>query len=107
MLWDIRQPRSPVLKIETIPGIKDLFQIHEQAPVMACGTSQDISIMDLKGRLLGSLRNDPVSSGFLGRVTLQSSLPSASLGFRFHPKKLLLASCNTAAPATLSLFLKH
>lgn len=34
LLWDIRQS-MPILKVETIPGPKPFFQIHEQAPLMA------------------------------------------------------------------------
>ncbi|KAJ3299491.1 hypothetical protein HDV03_002951, partial [Kappamyces sp. JEL0829] len=89
LLWDIRQSSGPIVRVETVPGAKSFFQIHEQAPLMACASSgpgQDTTIMNLKGRLLGTLKNTTQAAGFLGRGAVRLT------NIAFHPRKLLLAS---------------
>ena len=109
LLWDIRQTNAPVLKVETVPGPKSFFEIHDQAPLMACASQQDISVMNLKGRLLGEIRNNGVT-GFLNSrsaaqfgLGINAATAAASIlnGLVFHPKKLLLA---TSTPSIVSLF---
>lgn len=110
LLWDVRQSNGPILKVETVPGSKSFFQIHDQAPLMACASQQDISVMNLKGRLLGDIRNNGVT-GFLNSrsasqfgLGINSSSSAGSFilnGLVFHPKKLLMAS---STPTTVSLF---
>ncbi len=107
LLWDVRQYSNPVLKIETVPGPKSFFQMHDQAPIMACASQQDISVMNLKGKLLGDIKNNGVATGFLNSRSGQFGLGingssfHALNGIIFHPKKLLLASSTSA---TVSFF---
>lgn len=92
LLWDIRNVNNPILCIETIPGPKPFFCIHDQAPLMACASPlHDLSIMNLSGRLLGEIKS---TVGFLNRV------PQQITGLSFHPKKLLLA-CSSQSSVSI------
>jgi regulator-associated protein of mTOR len=81
-IWDIRV-KKPVLKVESIQGVFQEFEIHDQAPVMGCVVDEDVVTMNFEGRVLGRVIS---KEGFLNRQIVEKH------GLAFHPKLLQLAT---------------
>jgi WD40 repeat protein len=81
MIWDIRQKQYS-LKIDSGIDNLDCFDVHEQAPLFACGsTNQNVQVMNMMGQVIGKIKS---TEQFLSRT------PLTLLGLAFHPRKLEL-----------------
>ena len=86
-LWDIRFP-DPVTEITAMEGgTMRTFDVHEHAPVFACGGEQGVSVWNVQGEKLNTIRPySPILS------TKSAGGPIVSTAFHPHSMQLAMGS---------------